>query len=168
MYQLEPGSLQLRAVRAWSDRNNLICTAPHRTSPPSSVQLLIVEYCTWLANMGSPLCRDQDNMLSESLVFGTDIKDEFIKFKAKLRLLQAGSNSNSSCISSSTSSKESIGLAWYHGSMHQNSANVSCKSGAIKDIKYHTWCVFDTFQAMYNHVYEKWLRHELQLTLMQK
>ena len=80
-YQLEPRSLRLRTVRARVDCNNLTGIAPQRISPLISSEPLIVEYCTRLANMGAPLWRDQAIILAESLISGTDLKDEFIKFK---------------------------------------------------------------------------------------
>ena len=58
-----------------------------------------------------------------------------------------------------------VGTSWYSGFMRRNKSEISSKLGVIKDINRHTWCVYETFDAMYNHVYERLVEENLAMKL---
>ena len=80
-FELAPGSLKLKTIEARVGRNNLTGIAHQRTSPLSTIEPIIVEYCLRLANMGAPLSGDQVICLADSLISGTKIQESLIEFK---------------------------------------------------------------------------------------
>ena len=146
-FGLVSGTIRKSTIKQRVERNNLTGVAHQRLSPLSEVEPIIVDYCIRLANMGAPLFWDQIVSLANSIIAGTQFKDALIKFKSKRNLL------NTCCVSSESNL---VGIAWYRGFIKRNSGKIVSKRGRVKDVKRHTWCVFDTFDAMYKHVYEKW------------
>ena len=49
--------------------------------------------------------------------------------------------------------------------MKRNACQIASKRGRIKDIKRHTWCCFDAFESMYQHVYEKMVEAKVAVKL---
>ena len=82
-FGLELGSLKLKTIQARVERNNLTGIAHQRTSPLSSVEPIIVDYCLRLANMGASLSREQIICLADSIIAGTKIQQSLINFKKK-------------------------------------------------------------------------------------
>ena len=112
------------------------------------VEPIIVDYCILLANMGAPLSREQVILLADSSIYGAEHRQKLIDFKSKRHLVKRDSVSNDSASSI-------IGSSWYAGFMRRNNSKIVSKLGVIKDIKRHTWCVYETFECMYKNVYEK-------------
>ena len=138
-FGLLPGELKLKTIKGRVDRNNLTGVALQRVSPIAAVEPIIVDYCVRLANMGVPLCRAQVISLADSIISGTKHQADLANFKERRHLL--GSSFT--------------GPAWYNGFMKRHSDLIVSKHGWVKDIKRHSWCVYDTFEAMYREVYEQ-------------
>ena len=162
-FELAPGSLKLKTIEARVGRNNLTGIAHQRTSPLSTIEPIIVEYCLRLANMGAPLSGDQVICLADSLISGTKIQESLIEFKKKRNLIKRSASGTSS--GSSNSGESVIGTAWYKGFMKRNACKVKSKRGHVKDIKRHTWCCFEAFESMYQHVYEKMVEAKVAVKL---
>ena len=147
-FGLANGVLKQATIKQRVVRNNLTGIAKQRVSPISPVEPIIVDYCVRLANMGAPLFRDQIMSHANSIIVNTSFKDDFINFKIKRNLLDLNT-STGTCTSNSV-----VGVAWYRGFMKRNASKIASKKGRVKDVKRHTWCVFDTFEAMYKNVYD--------------
>lgn len=145
-FNLPEGSVVKKTVVSRVDRNNLTGTAPQRTSPLASIEPFVVETCIRLANMGAALTKDQVLALVNSFIEGTEMRNDFINFKAKRKLY---------CNQSDTAV---VGEGWYQGFMRRNSNKIIRKQGRIKDIKRHTWCVYERFESMYDSVYSQMVK----------
>ena len=58
-----------------------------------------------------------------------------------------------------------VGTSWYSGFMRCNKSKITIRLVIIKDIKQHTWCVYEIFDAMYNHIYKKLVEEYLAMKL---
>ena len=151
-FGLVNGVLRKATIKQRVLRKNLTGKAHQRTSPIAAAEPIIADYCIRLANMGAPLFCDQVMSLANSIISGTSFMDDLIKFKTKRNLLQPDSTSSSGTSTSTLTSV--VGIAWYRGFMKRYNDKIVSKRGRVKDIKRHTWCVYDTFEAMYKHVYD--------------
>jgi hypothetical protein len=143
---LTHGTLPVETIRSRSKRDNLLGVAWQRTSPLELVEPLLVQYCCKLANIGSPLCKEQVIGLMESLIYKSIHYDNLVEFKKRLKLHvpmldDEGDRSNL------------LGRRWYDGFLKRNSDKIIRGKGRIKDIKRHTWCTYGNFVDMYDSVY---------------
>jgi hypothetical protein len=140
-YNLPLNSIKYGTVKKRVSRNNL-SGACHQSIPPLlQIEPYIVEWCIRLSNMGAALTKDQVINLADSLIKGTSFHDEFVAFKKKRGLFVP---------------KEGIivGNGWYNGFMERNSAIIHRRQGRVKDMKRHSWCVYENFESMYESVYK--------------
>jgi hypothetical protein len=136
-------TIKKKTVISRVDRKNLTGVAKQKVSPLESVEPLLVEYCLKLSNIGQPLTKFQLLSLAESLIDGTDLKDNMIKFKQHHKILGPGELSNSV-----------VGVRWYEGFMKRHGDMLKRAKGRVRDVNRHNWCTYANFSTMYNVVYE--------------
>jgi hypothetical protein len=146
-YVLEPGTIRPSTIRNRVLRDNHTGTANQRLSPLANVEPLLVEYCIRLSKIGAPLTRNEVRSLAFSMIEGTDYYDDVIDFKAKHHLLK----DSDSC---SLDEANILGVRWYRGFMQRNCDKLKRGRGRMGDIKRHTFCTLDSFQNMYDCIYD--------------
>jgi hypothetical protein len=142
------GTIPFETICSRLKRRNLSGKTWQRTSPIETVEPLLVQHCRKLANIGSPLCKDQVISLVASLICNTVHYDSLVEFKKRLRL-QIPIVDDDSCGESSF-----LGRRWYEGFLLRNNDKIMRGKGRVKDIKRHTWCTYENFVDMYDGVYK--------------
>lgn len=150
-FTLPEGSIVKKTVFSRVDRGNCSDQAPQRTSPIATIEPFVIETCICLANMGSALTKDQVLSLASSFIEGTELRNSYIKYKGKRKLY---CNANESSV---------VGEGWYQGFMKRNSSQIIRRQG--KDIKCHTWFVYERFEAMYDSVYDQMVKSNVAIML---
>jgi hypothetical protein len=143
-FGLPAGSLKEDTVKKRVARNNLTGLAPQSVSPLASVEPYIVDWCVRLANMGAALTKDQVISLADSLIERTSTRNDLITFKQKrgIEVCEEG---------------VVVGTGWYRGFMRRNSETIRTRQGRVKDMKRHSWCVYEHFELMYDSIYKKYM-----------
>jgi hypothetical protein len=145
-FDLEHGIIRFKTVFNRVQRNNLTGTSPQKISPLSGIEPLLAEYCIKLAQMGSPLCREQVISLAISLIMDTPHLEKVVELKKRLKLLP---RETVTPIDYSTILKS----RWYNGFMRRYEENIRRGKGRVRDIKRHTWCKYEHFEEMYDCIY---------------
>lgn len=96
--------------------------------------------------MGAALTKDQVLGLVNSFIDGTEERENMIKYKSKRKLY---CNFRDTAV---------VGEGWYQGFMKRHNDKIIRKQGRIKDIKRHTWCVYERFQTMYDSIYSQMVK----------
>ena len=126
-------------IRSRLKRNNDSGIGDSQKSPMHEVEPIIVDYCIKLARMGSPLNRDQVELLARDIIAGTPTEQRMLAFKKQRKL--AGNTV--------------IGGRWYYQFMKRHSNTIKAVRTRTSDSKRIQYITRENFQTMYDCVYER-------------
>jgi hypothetical protein len=121
--RLEHGSLIHHTIQSCVTTGNIDGVAHQKTSPLLEVEPLLVQYCQRLAQMGSPITKDQVITIANSLVQDTIHQQRLLEFKQKRGL--------------KTEKVSLAGVRWYRGFIKRNRSKLKTGMLHIKNLNRH-------------------------------